>query len=165
MKNKHAVALGSIRSEAKARAARENGRLGGRPQKVFTESMDKFGLPIVEDVNSDFVTEVSVSLFSDLTGYDGVPKTAELKTRHTVEIKWSLYTDNKKWGVTDLSVIVPEQTIYLFFEDDGDDFEIPYKLESVEVSIDMKHDSKRSLTFAPSEIEIKKDKAILHFEI
>jgi len=32
-KNPAAVALGSIRSEKKAKAARENGKLGGRPKK------------------------------------------------------------------------------------------------------------------------------------
>lgn len=36
-KNPHAVALGrlggSVKSEAKARAVRENGKLGGRPRK------------------------------------------------------------------------------------------------------------------------------------
>lgn len=45
MKNKNAVALGKIKTEAKARASRENGRLGGRPKKVMGESIDKFGLP------------------------------------------------------------------------------------------------------------------------
>lgn len=37
MKNPHAAALGkiggSVRSEAKAKASRENGKLGGRPKK------------------------------------------------------------------------------------------------------------------------------------
>jgi hypothetical protein len=33
-KNKHAVALGSIKSKKKARAARKNGKKGGRPKKV-----------------------------------------------------------------------------------------------------------------------------------
>jgi hypothetical protein len=32
MKNKAAVALGSIKSEKKAKAARINGKLGGRPR-------------------------------------------------------------------------------------------------------------------------------------
>lgn len=32
MKNKHAVALGKIRSEKKADASRRNGALGGRPR-------------------------------------------------------------------------------------------------------------------------------------
>lgn len=36
-KNPAAVALGSIKSEAKAAASRENGKLGGRPKKVVTE--------------------------------------------------------------------------------------------------------------------------------
>lgn len=39
MKNPHAVALGRIKSEAKAKAARENGKLGGRPRKL-SESVD-----------------------------------------------------------------------------------------------------------------------------
>jgi hypothetical protein len=33
MKNPAAVALGKIKSAAKSKAARENGRLGGRPRK------------------------------------------------------------------------------------------------------------------------------------
>lgn len=36
MKNKAAVALGSIKSEKKAKAARENGAKGGRPLKIHT---------------------------------------------------------------------------------------------------------------------------------
>ena len=32
-KNPHAVALGKIKSAAKAAAARRNGKLGGRPKK------------------------------------------------------------------------------------------------------------------------------------
>lgn len=32
MKNKFAVALGSIKTKKKARASRENGKLGGRPR-------------------------------------------------------------------------------------------------------------------------------------
>lgn len=32
MKNKAAIALGKIKSEAKAKAARENGKLGGAPK-------------------------------------------------------------------------------------------------------------------------------------
>tara|TARA_R110000868_G_scaffold207859_1_gene456897 strand:- start:89 stop:319 length:231 start_codon:yes stop_codon:yes gene_type:complete len=32
-KNPHAVALGRIKSPAKAKAARRNGKLGGRPRK------------------------------------------------------------------------------------------------------------------------------------
>jgi hypothetical protein len=33
MKNPDAVALGKMKSEAKSKAARENGKLGGRPRK------------------------------------------------------------------------------------------------------------------------------------
>ena len=33
MKNPAAVALGKLKSEKKAKAARENGKLGGRPKK------------------------------------------------------------------------------------------------------------------------------------
>jgi hypothetical protein len=33
MKNKNAIALGRIKSEKKAKAARENGKKGGRPKK------------------------------------------------------------------------------------------------------------------------------------
>lgn len=164
MKNKHAAALGSIKTEAKAKAARENGKLGGRPKKVFTESMDSFGLPMVEDVSSDFETEVEVSILSDKKGFNGVPETAEL-TSSSINIKWSLEMSKASWGIKDLMAVVPDQTVYLLFEDDGKEFEIPYKLESVEVSIDSKQDSKSSLTLAPSEIELTKDKAILHFEI
>jgi hypothetical protein len=36
MKNKAAVALGSIKSEKKAKAARINGAKGGRPPKLHT---------------------------------------------------------------------------------------------------------------------------------
>jgi hypothetical protein len=36
MKNKAAVALGKIKSEKKAEAARINGRKGGRPPKIHT---------------------------------------------------------------------------------------------------------------------------------
>lgn len=36
-KNPAAVALGSIKSKAKAEAARINGKLGGRPKKQMTE--------------------------------------------------------------------------------------------------------------------------------
>lgn len=47
-KNKAAVELGklggSVKSEAKAKAARLNGKLGGRPKKVdVLESMEKKG--------------------------------------------------------------------------------------------------------------------------
>lgn len=34
LKNKYAVALGSIKSEKKAKASRENGKKGGRPKKL-----------------------------------------------------------------------------------------------------------------------------------
>lgn len=34
MKNQSAVSLGSIRSERKARTAKENGKKGGRPKKL-----------------------------------------------------------------------------------------------------------------------------------
>lgn len=55
MKNKHAAALGRIKTEAKAKAARENGKLGGRPRKkMISENTDNFGLPdevIVEMAN------------------------------------------------------------------------------------------------------------------
>jgi hypothetical protein len=37
MKNRHATALGKIKSEVKARAARLNGKLGGRPRKKTLE--------------------------------------------------------------------------------------------------------------------------------
>lgn len=47
MKNQHAVALGSIKSEAKAKSSRENGKLGGRPKKVLSERVDGFGIPEV----------------------------------------------------------------------------------------------------------------------
>lgn len=39
-KNPAAVALGSIKSAKKAKAVRENGRLGGRPKKTDCESKD-----------------------------------------------------------------------------------------------------------------------------
>lgn len=35
-KNKYAVALGSIKSEKKAKTSRENGKKGGRPKKSST---------------------------------------------------------------------------------------------------------------------------------
>lgn len=38
-KNPAAVALGSIKSEKKAAAARENGKKGGRPKKVNYKTM------------------------------------------------------------------------------------------------------------------------------
>lgn len=47
MKNEHAAALGRIKSEAKAKASRENGKLGGRPRKQLTEQVDGFGIPQV----------------------------------------------------------------------------------------------------------------------
>jgi len=37
-KNPQAVALGSIKSPAKAQASRENGKLGGRPKKTKTST-------------------------------------------------------------------------------------------------------------------------------
>jgi len=44
-KNPHAVALGrkggKRATEAQKRAARRNGKLGGRPKKVFGESSDE----------------------------------------------------------------------------------------------------------------------------
>jgi len=49
MKNEHAAALGRIKSEAKAKASRENGKLGGRPRKQLTEQVDGFGIPLSED--------------------------------------------------------------------------------------------------------------------
>lgn len=36
-KNPAAVALGSIKSEKKAKASRENGKKGGRPRKVQSD--------------------------------------------------------------------------------------------------------------------------------
>jgi len=36
MKNKNAVALGSIKTKKKARASRLNGKLGGRPPKKLS---------------------------------------------------------------------------------------------------------------------------------
>ena len=38
MKNPHAVALGSIKSKKKAKSARANGKLGGRPKRVSPQS-------------------------------------------------------------------------------------------------------------------------------
>lgn len=38
-KNPAAVALGSIRSEKKAKAARTNGKKGGRPKKVHVHTI------------------------------------------------------------------------------------------------------------------------------
>lgn len=35
MKNKYAVALGSIKSKKKAIASRNNGKKGGRPKKII----------------------------------------------------------------------------------------------------------------------------------
>lgn len=165
MKNKHAAALGSIKTEAKARAARENGKLGGRPKKVFTESMDSFGLPLVEDTTSEFVTEVEVAGSIPFESEKlGLPKTAELKST-SVEIKWSLDMDRRRWGVKDMVIMVPDQTLTLVFEDDGKDFEIPYKLESPDVSISMASAKKGSLTFAPTEIELYEGKAVIHFDL
>ena len=40
---------GSARTEAKAASSRENGKLGGRPKKVFSESVDRFGLSVLEE--------------------------------------------------------------------------------------------------------------------
>lgn len=37
MKNPHAVALGSIKSEKKAKSSRENGKKGGRPKNNDTK--------------------------------------------------------------------------------------------------------------------------------
>jgi hypothetical protein len=51
MKNKAAVELGRMRSEAKAKSSRENGKLGGRPRRV-SESVDGFGIPLFEDMAS-----------------------------------------------------------------------------------------------------------------
>lgn len=48
MKNKYAVGLGRIKSEAKAKSSRENGKLGGRPKKVLSEDLDSFGIPLEE---------------------------------------------------------------------------------------------------------------------
>lgn len=39
-KNPAAVALGSVKSEKKAAAARENGKKGGRPKKVVIPSAE-----------------------------------------------------------------------------------------------------------------------------
>lgn len=38
IKNKYAVALGSIKTEKKAKASRENGKKGGRPKKLNKEN-------------------------------------------------------------------------------------------------------------------------------
>lgn len=40
-KNKFAVALGSIKTEKKAMASRENGKLGGRPPKEWTSKSQR----------------------------------------------------------------------------------------------------------------------------
>jgi hypothetical protein len=48
-KNPAAVALGRIKTEKKAAAARRNGLLGGRPRKILSESVDGFGMPQLED--------------------------------------------------------------------------------------------------------------------
>ena len=38
IKNPSAVALGSIKTEKKARSSRENGKLGGRPKKIYVRN-------------------------------------------------------------------------------------------------------------------------------
>lgn len=43
---------GLVSSEAKAKASRENGKLGGRPKKVLSEAVDSFGIPLAEDMAS-----------------------------------------------------------------------------------------------------------------
>ena len=40
---------GSAKTETKASSSRENGKLGGRPKKIFSESVDHFGLPTLEE--------------------------------------------------------------------------------------------------------------------
>lgn len=47
-KSKAASILGSIKSEAKARASRENGKLGGRPNNTIAEDLDVLGIPLEE---------------------------------------------------------------------------------------------------------------------
>ncbi len=40
---------GSVKSELKTESSRKNGKLGGRPKKVLSESVDAFGLPSLEE--------------------------------------------------------------------------------------------------------------------
>jgi hypothetical protein len=47
--------LGSIKSEAKAKSSRENGKKGGRPRKVMSENTDSFGVP----VEKEFIVEMA----------------------------------------------------------------------------------------------------------
>ena len=56
MKNPAAVALGKMKSAAKSKAARENGKLGGRPRKpkrVARRANARADLPRIEDANRE----------------------------------------------------------------------------------------------------------------
>lgn len=104
-KNPAAVAMGSIRSEKKAMAARENGRLGGRPRKVMSEDVDGFGIP------SEVISEMA-NLGPKLTG--GLPKVIHIwhqgedhDLNHSARVKASFYshrfdnTDNVEISISD----------------------------------------------------------------
>jgi len=44
MKNSYAVALGSIKSDKKAKSSRENGKKGGRPKNKVVDSEKQEGV-------------------------------------------------------------------------------------------------------------------------
>lgn len=96
-KNPHAAALGrsggKVKSEAKAQAARQNGKLGGRPRKVMSESVDGFGVPLLEMANA-------------IQKYTGLPGIVYFSTRDEVTNKQAHALGRVKWVHNGESVFV-----------------------------------------------------------
>lgn len=94
MKNPHAVALGkiggSVKSEVKSKSSRENGKLGGRPKKL-AESVDSFGIPLMEMANA-------------IQKYTGLPGVIYFSTKD--EVKQTKSLGRVKWRNGDEEVFV-----------------------------------------------------------
>lgn len=100
-KNAAAVALGRIKTEKKAAASRENGKLGGRPREIFGEDFDDFGIPLVEMAN------IPPGRNSGLRFYIHVRSYEETKnTPHSEIPTLKIYENRPSAGVSNFTVVI-----------------------------------------------------------